>query len=75
MQALDWPVRQVMGDLLGALEVLKEERETICRLCATPCPEPPNPVCETVRPVMGRLARLHEAYRALAVGPYRALSL
>lgn len=75
MHALDWPVRQVMGDLLGALEVVKEERETICRLCSAPCPEPPDPRCERVRPVLGRLARLHEAYRAMAVSPYRALSL
>lgn len=62
MDLLDWPARQAAQELLGAVEVLKAERETICTLCESPCPNPPDPQCTRVRWVMRSLARLQEAY-------------
>lgn len=66
MNALDWPIRQVLRDLSDALEVLKLEQSTVCRYCGTPCPQPPDPACARIRWVNGRLRRMETAYHGLA---------
>lgn len=64
MDLLDWPARQAAQELLSALEVLKAERETICHLCESPCPNPPDPLCPRIRWVNRSLARLQDACAA-----------